>query len=285
MIRRAFRYLKRHGMRRTLARSFLEISRRIDEEVLNAPANTNSTVETIESPQTDLTYTGERVLPTQKNDCFYAHLSIYNFAKDFVQNKVVVDAGCGVGYGTYYLAVNGAKAVYGVDISDEAIRFAKERYRAPNLTYIQMDCERISYHEKFVDVIFSSNMIEHIENYHAFLKAIKDVLMDDGVLILATPPLYGGEPVEDNPFHHTNLKVGEWIDILSGYFTNIQTYRHLFRTDKKNKNGNPYILDFANAPEDCTIDEKDFYFEKVPMPSYRTRTETLTALFVALGKK
>jgi 2-polyprenyl-3-methyl-5-hydroxy-6-metoxy-1,4-benzoquinol methylase len=285
MIKRALSYLKRHGMRRTLAKSFLEISRRIDKEVLSVPANKNTTVETIESLQTDLSYTGERVLPTQRNDCFYAHLSLYNFAKDFVQNKVVVDTGCGVGYGTYYLAVNGAKAVYGVDISEEAIRFAKERYRAPNLTYVQMDCQNISYHEKFVDVIFSSNMIEHLENYHAFLKAIKDVLMDDGVLILATPPLYGGEPVEDNPFHHTNLKVGEWIDILSGYFTNIQTYRHLFRTDKKNKNEGPYVLDFANTPEDCTIDEKDFYFEEASVSSYRIGTETLTALFVASNKK
>jgi 2-polyprenyl-3-methyl-5-hydroxy-6-metoxy-1,4-benzoquinol methylase len=271
-------------MRKTLARSFLEISRRIDEEVSIVPVHKNGIDETIESPQTDLSFTGERVLPTEKNDCFYAHLSLYEFAKDFIQNRVVVDAGCGVGYGTYYLAVNGAKAVYGVDISEGAIRFAKEHYRAPNLTYVQMDCENISYKQKFVDVIFSSNMIEHLDNYHAFLGATKDVLIDDGILILATPPLYGGEPVEDNPFHHTNLKVGEWIDILSSSFADIQTYRHFFRTDKKNNNGGPYILDFANAPEDCNINEKDFYFEKVPVSGYRTRTETLTALFVASNK-
>jgi len=285
LISKAIRYFQTHGLRKTLARTFLEISRRIDEKVAYPAVIPDKPIETLESPHIDLPCTGERVLPTQKNDCFYAHLSLYNFAKDFIQNKVVVDAGCGVGYGTYYFAVNGAKAVYGVDISEEAIRFAKEHYRTPNLTYIQMDCENISYHQKFVDVIFSSNMIEHLENYHAFLKAIKDVLMDDGILILATPPLYGGEPVEDNPFHHTNLTVGEWIDILSGYFTNIETYGHFFMTGKKNKNGGPYVLDFANAPEDCTISEKDFYFEKVTASSYRMRTETLTALFVASGKK
>ena len=285
MLARALKYRKRYGIRKTLARSFLEISQRIDGQVLNSLVNQSRPLEIIEGPHAGLTYTGERVLPSQKNDCFYAHLSLYNFAKDLIQNKVVVDAGCGVGYGAYYLAVNGAKAVYGVDISEEAIRFAKEHYRAPNLNYIHMDCENISFDEKFVDVIFSSNMIEHLKNYDGFFKSVKDVLMDDGILILATPPLYGGEPVEDNPFHHTNLEVGEWIDILSAYFTDIQTYRHLFRTDKKNKNGNPYILDFANAPEDCCIDEKDFYFEQAPLSSYRMRTETLTALFVASNNR
>jgi hypothetical protein len=128
-------------------------------------------------------------------------------------------------------------------------------------------------------------MIEHLDNYHAFLKSVKNVLKDNGVFILATPPLFGFEPVEDNPFHHTNLKVAEWIGIFSGYYSNIETYRHFFRTDKKNKRGDPYILDFSNKSEDCTINESDFYFEKIPESTYRTKTETLTALFVLSGKR
>ncbi|MBE0425215.1 MAG: class I SAM-dependent methyltransferase [Nitrospirae bacterium] len=260
------RYLRRHGLRKTLARSFFKLS------------------ELLECPDA-LSYTGERVVPAYKNDCFYAHLSIYNFAKDFVLNKAVLDAGCGSGYGTHYLATHGAKTVCGIDIGEDAVKFATENYQQPNLKFIQMDCENINLDKQSFDVVFSSNMIEHLENYHAFLKGVKDVLKDDGVFILATPPLYGFEPVEDNPFHHTNLKVGEWIDILSGYYTNIETFRHLFKTNKKNKHGDPYVLDFANKPKDCTIDEKDFFFEKVPVSTYLNKTETLTALFVISGKR
>jgi SAM-dependent methyltransferase len=270
-----------HGTRKTLARSFLEFSSRLDREVAGYP----STVAASEPRAINVPYTGERVVPAYKNDCFYAHFSIYNFAKDFVLNKAVLDAGCGSGYGTHYLATHGAKTVCGIDIGEDAVKFATENYQQPNLKFIQMDCENINLDKQSFDVVFSSNMIEHLENYHAFLKGVKDVLKDDGVFILATPPLYGFEPVEDNPFHHTNLKVGEWIDILSGYYTNIETFRHLFKTNKKNKHGDPYVLDFANKPKDCTIDEKDFFFEKVPVSTYLNKTETLTALFVISGKR
>jgi 2-polyprenyl-3-methyl-5-hydroxy-6-metoxy-1,4-benzoquinol methylase len=280
MIRKVIKYYKNHGFRKTLARSFLELSKRLDSDVI-----CHSTKTTTYDNIIDLPYTGERVVSTHKNDCFYAHMSIYNFAQSFVQKKTVLDAGCGSGYGTYYLAAHGAKSVVGIDIGEEAVGFAKGNYIAPNLTYIQMDCEKINFDKKSFDVVFSSNMIEHLDNYKAFLKGVKDVLKNDGIFILATPPLYGSEPVEDNPFHHTNLKVGEWIDNLSGYWKNIETYCHLFKTEKKNKQGMPYVLDFANTPEDCMIDEKAFYFEKMPVPVYREGVETLTALFILSGKR
>jgi hypothetical protein len=89
----------------------------------------------------------------------------------------------------------------------------------------------------------------------------------------------------NNLLYYTNLTLGERIDILSGYYSNIETYRHFFKTDKENKHRALYVLDFANKPEDCTIDEKDFYFEKIPVSIYRKRTETLTALFVLSDKR
>src|SRR4030043_1547903 len=101
MIKKGIRYFKTHGLRKTLARSFLEISRRLDGKVERSLIGHSAGME---SRYADVPYTGERVVPAYKNDCFYAHLSIYNFAKEFVKNKIVLDAGCGSGYGTYYLA-------------------------------------------------------------------------------------------------------------------------------------------------------------------------------------
>jgi 2-polyprenyl-3-methyl-5-hydroxy-6-metoxy-1,4-benzoquinol methylase len=261
MIKKFIRYSKLHGTKKTLIRSFREISRRL------------------------YGFTGERVIPTYKNDCFYAHFSIYNFAKEFIQNKVVFDAGCGTGYGTFYLVTHGANIAYGIDIAEDAIRFAKKTYRNPNLKFTQMSCENMNLKKQSFDVVFSSNVIEHLENYHAFLRSIKDVLKEDGTFILATPPLYTAELNDANPFHCTNMTVAEWIDILSIYFNNIETYRHFFKTDKTNKNGTPYILDFSNSPKNCIIDESDFYFEKVPVSSFREGIETLTAIFVLSSKK
>jgi 2-polyprenyl-3-methyl-5-hydroxy-6-metoxy-1,4-benzoquinol methylase len=285
IVKKALRYYRNHGLRKTMARSFLELSRILDREVEHPRLSHHATDSAIEPCCMDLPCTGERVIPTAKNDCFYAHLSIYNFAKELVRHKVVLDAGCGSGYGTYYLATHGAKDVCGIDIGEEAISFARGNYRAQNLKYMQMDCEKIDLNRQFFDVVFSSNMIEHLDNYRLFLNGVRRVLKRKGIFILATPPLYGSEPLEDNPFHHTNLQVDEWIDILSGYFNNIETYRHLFKTGKKHKNGAPYVLDFSNSPEDCNIDEEDFYFERVPDSLYRNRIETITALFLCSGKR
>jgi 2-polyprenyl-3-methyl-5-hydroxy-6-metoxy-1,4-benzoquinol methylase len=282
MIKKIITYYKSHGLRKTLARSFLELSRRLDSDIERSGTGHMP----VSGPDgSEVSYTGERVIPEYKNDCFYAHLSIYHFAEDFVQDKNVLDAGCGSGYGTHYLASHEAKKVCGIDISEDAIRSAEKNYPHPHLTFIRMDCEHIQLDANSFDVVFSSNMIEHLHNYHSFLGGIKASLKDNGIFILATPPLYGHEPAEDNPFHHTNLTVAEWIDILSSYFHSIETYRHLFDTNKKNKHGAPYILDFANTPEDCTINENDFFFEKISESMYREKAETLTAVFVLSGKK
>ena len=49
---------------------------------------------------------------------FYEHLARYFFASQFVKDKVVLDAGCGVGYGSYILVkYDKAKKVYAIDNS------------------------------------------------------------------------------------------------------------------------------------------------------------------------
>ena len=54
---------------------------------------------------------GERVSPLVNDSCYQAHLSIYEFARPWCQQRVVLDAGSGTGYGaavgqTYENAVN-----------------------------------------------------------------------------------------------------------------------------------------------------------------------------------
>jgi 2-polyprenyl-3-methyl-5-hydroxy-6-metoxy-1,4-benzoquinol methylase len=51
------------------------------------------------------------------------------FAQQFVQNKFVLDFGCGCGYGAGLMARNGAAKVIGVDISEEAIQYSRTHFR------------------------------------------------------------------------------------------------------------------------------------------------------------
>ena len=68
--------------------------------------------------------TVERVVPgTRSWELYgYEHLQRYLFVKEFIKDKNVLDAACGSGYGSYFMATEGnAKSVTGIDISETAI--------------------------------------------------------------------------------------------------------------------------------------------------------------------
>ena len=65
----------------------------------------------------------------------------YEFALEYSREKRVLDAGCGTGYGSHFLAANGARSVLAVDISDNAIAEAKDNYRLDNLRYEGRDVQ------------------------------------------------------------------------------------------------------------------------------------------------
>lgn len=53
----------------------------------------------------------------------------------YARGKTMLDGACGVGYGSCLLARAGANQVTGVDISDEAICFARRQYSENNLAH------------------------------------------------------------------------------------------------------------------------------------------------------
>jgi len=67
----------------------------------------------------------ERIVPDETEPGIVAlHLKRYEFARPFCVGKDVLDAGCGVGYGTAYLAET-ARRVVGVDVDADAIEYAR----------------------------------------------------------------------------------------------------------------------------------------------------------------
>ena len=63
-------------------------------------------------------FTGERIVPGSVNaDLLNEHLCRYRFAQLLVEDKVVLDVGSGVGYGSKILAEK-AGAVLAVDVSE-----------------------------------------------------------------------------------------------------------------------------------------------------------------------
>jgi SAM-dependent methyltransferase len=172
----------------------------------------------------DLEFTGERVIPGKVDEAlWYEHMARYIFAADFVINKSVLDAGCGSGYGANFLACKGAKYVLGVDISPEAIAYAREHYHRDNLEYQVMDVTNLELDDKTFDVVVAFEVIEHLQNQEKFLAEIARVLRDGGLFIISTPnrEIYrlGLEP---NPFHTKEFNFEEFYKILKKYFYNVK---------------------------------------------------------------
>ena len=151
------------------------------------------------------------------------HFSRYRFAIPFVKNKVVLDIACGVGYGSEMLALNGAKSVVGVDISDEAIIYAKNRYSHKNVVFITANAVSTPFKDGAFDVVVSFETIEHLKKSRIFVKEVARVLKKGGLLILSSPNgLY--EKVFENPFHYNEFDLPELRKLLKGYFANIKVY-------------------------------------------------------------
>ncbi|ASK32586.1 hypothetical protein CEY12_21970 [Chryseobacterium sp. T16E-39] len=110
------------------------------------------------------------------------HIATYEYARNFVKNKKVLDFGCGSGYGTHMLSEN-AGSIIGIDISTEAIDYAKKEYRASNLSFMTIsELEN----EKF-DIITSFQVIEHVPNDREYTAHLKKMLNPGGILMISTP--------------------------------------------------------------------------------------------------
>ncbi|MCB9148459.1 MAG: class I SAM-dependent methyltransferase [Caldilineaceae bacterium] len=173
---------------------------------------------------------GERVTHLNPDCVFYGHLSIYDFAKQFTNNGVVLDVGCGAGYGAAYLKAHGASLVYGIDYSEKAIAFDRFHFQDSGLEFRVMDATNITdFPERSFDLIFTSNTLEHIPNVSAFLYKAWQLLKPSGTLLIAVPPITN-EHFEYhnviNPYHLNIWSPRQWHHTISQYFAEITPYLH-----------------------------------------------------------
>lgn len=132
-------------------------------------------------------FTGEFFVPGQSSQRIEDdHVSRYEFSKKYVQDKVVMDIACGVGYGSKLLSDEGALSVVGVDISKELVEYANKTYFAESLSYYQGDITQYG-EDKSIDVVTCFETIEHVDDYRGALRNIYRVLRKNGTLIISSP--------------------------------------------------------------------------------------------------
>ncbi|MGG3507637.1 glycosyltransferase [Paenibacillus lautus] len=177
-------------------------------------------------------FTGERFIPelTDK-ELEIEHLQRYQSLSEIVRDKVVLDAACGEGYGAYLLSKS-ASFVHGIDIDPDTVTNAKQKYHSSSIEFHESSIEILPFEDNFFDVIVSFETLEHVNEVVQlkFMKEIRRVLKDEGILIISTPnkKYYSDDTQYANPYHVKELYRDEFEKILNGFFDNFEIISQRF---------------------------------------------------------
>jgi SAM-dependent methyltransferase len=203
----------------------------------------------------------ERIIPgTTEWEAFYAnHIKRYQFAVSLLpieKDLNILDAACGVGYGSFLLSSIPNSKIIAIDRSHVALEIARSTYSKDNVQYLEDDCHTLGNSNSFgpFDVIVSFETLEHLPKPDKFLKQCYTNLQKGGKLIISTPNqiVSSKENLQKWEFHEKEYTPDEFYTILQNTgFLNIQLFgqeltsigklRKQFRSELNTILSNPFI--------------------------------------------
>jgi len=163
----------------------------------------------------------ERFVPGPDADQTVAaeHWARYMLAAQLARGKRVLDAGCGVGYGSALLARSGAVEVTGVDLSGAAIAAAS--VGAPeNANFILGDVTKLPVDDASIDLVVCFEVVEHIAEQEQLLDELRRVMTPGASLIISSPNR--GVYLAGNPHHVRELTPSELSELLEPRFAHFE---------------------------------------------------------------
>lgn len=173
----------------------------------------------------------------EENDIY----EIFSIAEDYpnkiykcllpkIKNKVVLDLGCGTGKFMKKFYKEALK-YYGLDLSNEQLKIAKNKVKSNNVQFICCSAENIPLPENSIDVIISTwvlGTILEVDRRNKVLDEMKRVLKNDGSIYLVENDI-GGE-FEEIRNRFPNIKktkdYNDWIE--SKRFTPYEKFETYF---------------------------------------------------------
>jgi len=218
-------------------------------------------------------------------------LQRYVFASQFIKNKIVLDVACGIGYGCNVLKNNQPSSyIIGGDNYFSGLKYGSKVYRK-EIKFCQLDALHLPFKDSAVGVVVSMETIEHLMDLTGFLSEVYRVLEDRGILVCSTPNKHYTNRIGatgDNPFHVKEYFHDEIVEIISNFFTQIESFGQasiasgfMYKFPKSYK-----ILKFLHniiAPIVRTKDPK-VYSAKTLNPKFSVKKfwpESRTMIFVA----
>lgn len=159
-----------------------------------------------------------------------AHIARYAMACQYLpKDGLVLDAACGLGYGSAILAAaNPAVRVVGIDNSEYAVRYARACIMTShaNTDFRLGDaCDLSDYPDASVGLVVSFETVEHLREPRQFLAEVRRVLKPGGVFVCSVPNMWVDESGKDpNPWHYHVFDYarlatlcGEFLELTHAY--------------------------------------------------------------------
>ncbi|SDG37813.1 Methyltransferase domain-containing protein [Lentzea fradiae] len=163
-----------------------------------------------------LPLTGERTVPgiAEENYWFRRHEAAYLHLIGHCADAVVLEAGCGEGYGAQLIRTV-ARRVIALDYDELTSQHVASTY--PQLDVLRGNLAMLPLRDESVDVVANLQVIEHLWDQEGFLAECRRVLRPGGTLIVTTPNRLTFSPGQDtplNPFHTRELAPSELDEML-----------------------------------------------------------------------
>jgi 2-polyprenyl-3-methyl-5-hydroxy-6-metoxy-1,4-benzoquinol methylase len=149
------------------------------------------------------------------------HLARYWWAASLADGRRVLDAGCGMGYGTNLLAAAGATQSVGVDVAESVIEVASTS-AGERVSFTAADVRQLPFDDGTFDLVVCFEVIEHIEDQDQVLDELARVLAPHGVLAVSSPNPDAYVP--GNPHHVRELRPEELRELVAKRFEHVEVF-------------------------------------------------------------
>jgi|WetSurMetagenome_2_1015567.scaffolds.fasta_scaffold170515_2 2-polyprenyl-3-methyl-5-hydroxy-6-metoxy-1,4-benzoquinol methylase len=163
-----------------------------------------------------------------KSDSFVtlAHVHRYLWVQNYLKSGVCLDAGCGSGYGTNFIAETcPVTEITGIDIDEEAVEYCQTTYKKTKLHFKKMSVTQMDFPDDYFDHIISFDVLEHLseEGQKKFLSEVNRTLKASGTAYIGCP---NGQRIANwkpNKFHLRELTQIEFEQLLRENFGSVNT--------------------------------------------------------------
>ena len=166
----------------------------------------------------------ERFVPEQDQGRLIEveHVSRYRWAAQVAKDRLVLDAGCGTGYGSRLLAAGGAREVIGVDIARAVLETVAPAM--PESVHLQVgDLRKLDLEDDAFELVVCFEVIEHFEDPFIVLDELVRVLAPGGLLLLSSPNRGVYQP--GNPHHLHEFAPAELVAELAARLGHVRLLR------------------------------------------------------------